>query len=593
MNVIRDLKNWKSKLEISVFASIKNSSVHPLRQVRRLANKQASKPVFEMLEERQHFSIVTVTTTADSGTGSLRSAIQAVDAGKDNTIDFDIPTSQESGGLGMWMINVKSALPTLTKPALIDGTSQPSYQGPYGPRIDLNGSETTTAVVGLEATGGNTTIRGLSIGDFSTGVEFSDSTGGDLVKGCELGNYAGTNRMATDILLDSPHSTATGNIIYLQQSTYSGIQAAGSYDSVSNNNINGFDYSYGVGVDVEGVEPSGGGFPSNVTGVTVANNAINTIGTGVCSDNFTNDNTISGNTIDDADTGILVENYSSNNTLTNNVVTSSNLTGISVLSSYNTIGKVGSGNTVTESFGTGTCDGIDIYGGYNSIIGNTSSDNAGAGLVISYIDGADNFAVHNTVQDNTLDDNQGPGVVLGNDASNNLIGGTSTGQGNVITGPDETLNGANIGSFVDVSVDSTASSNEILGNSISDSPGSFGISGTSLPEAPTISAAVAPIAGAATITGTVHSTAFTTVRVELFASPAESSQATPLDNEGATYLGYVNVTTNLFGNATYSTTVARTPGEVITATATSNGTTSEFSKAVTETRLSVIVPRHI
>ena len=73
----------------------------------------------------------TVTTTADSGTGSLRQAILASDAetGGTNAIDFDIP------GQGVQTIAPLSPLPAITGPVLIDGISQPGYAGT--PLIEL------------------------------------------------------------------------------------------------------------------------------------------------------------------------------------------------------------------------------------------------------------------------------------------------------------------------------------------------------------------------------------------------------------------------------------------------------------------------
>ena len=66
-----------------------------------------------------------VTTTADSGPGSLRQAILDSNAatGGTNTIDFAIP------GQGLQTITLSSALPPITTSVSIDGTSQPGYVG--------------------------------------------------------------------------------------------------------------------------------------------------------------------------------------------------------------------------------------------------------------------------------------------------------------------------------------------------------------------------------------------------------------------------------------------------------------------------------
>ena len=82
-----------------------------------------------------------MSTTADSGPGSLRQAILDSNAatGSTNTIDFDIP------GQGVQTIAPASPLPAITSPVLIDGTSQPGYAGT--PLIQLSGSQARTATV--------------------------------------------------------------------------------------------------------------------------------------------------------------------------------------------------------------------------------------------------------------------------------------------------------------------------------------------------------------------------------------------------------------------------------------------------------------
>ena len=74
-----------------------------------------------------------VTTTADSGPGSLRQAILDSDAatGGTNKIDFAIP------GTGVRTIALTSPLPPITTPTLIDGSSQPGFAGT--PLIALGG----------------------------------------------------------------------------------------------------------------------------------------------------------------------------------------------------------------------------------------------------------------------------------------------------------------------------------------------------------------------------------------------------------------------------------------------------------------------
>jgi len=126
-----------------------------------------------------------VTTTADSGPGSLRQAILDSDAasGAANTISFAIP------GQGVQTIAPLSPLPPITNPVLIDGFSQPGYAG--APLIELSGSQAGTGD-GLTITGANVTVRGLDINSFASGA-------GILISGmAATGNTIEANDIGTD-----------------------------------------------------------------------------------------------------------------------------------------------------------------------------------------------------------------------------------------------------------------------------------------------------------------------------------------------------------------------------------------------------------
>src|SRR5213080_2212478 len=74
----------------------------------------------------------TVTTTANSGSGSLRHAIISSNGTSGpNTIDFSI-------GSGPQTIAPLSALPAITQPVVVDGTTQPGFTGV--PLIRLDGA---------------------------------------------------------------------------------------------------------------------------------------------------------------------------------------------------------------------------------------------------------------------------------------------------------------------------------------------------------------------------------------------------------------------------------------------------------------------
>ncbi len=118
-------------------------------------------------------AVFTVTTTADSGAGTLRQAITDANAmaGTD-TINFQI-------GSGFQTILLTSDLPTITSPVTIDGTSQPNYAGT--PLIIISGR-------GLRITAGSSTVKAIAVIRASIGGGMTLETGGgNMVTGCFLG----------------------------------------------------------------------------------------------------------------------------------------------------------------------------------------------------------------------------------------------------------------------------------------------------------------------------------------------------------------------------------------------------------------------
>ena len=131
------------------------------------------------------FGLIEVTSTADSGPGSLREAILVANlaTGGSSTIDFAIP------GTGVQTIVPRSSLPEITKPVLIDGFSQPGYSGQ--PEIELSGNAAVGSN-GLTITGSDVTIRGLTIDGFTSGA-------GVLISGpAATSDWIYGNRIGTD-----------------------------------------------------------------------------------------------------------------------------------------------------------------------------------------------------------------------------------------------------------------------------------------------------------------------------------------------------------------------------------------------------------
>ena len=147
------------------------------------------RPRLEWMEDRTLLSTFLVSTTADSGPGSLRQAILDSNAATGSTerIDFDIP------GTGVQTIAPLSPLPTITSPVLIDGTSQPDYAGT--PLIELNGSQAGGGD-GLTISAAGVTVCGLDVNSFSQGAGIH-LTGTGATGDWIYGNFLGTDPTGT------------------------------------------------------------------------------------------------------------------------------------------------------------------------------------------------------------------------------------------------------------------------------------------------------------------------------------------------------------------------------------------------------------
>src|SRR5262245_16039938 len=90
----------------------------------------------------------TVTSVRNIVVGTLRQTIIAANANAGaDTIVFNI------SGPGVRTINITSALPAITDPVTIDGTTEPGFAG--SPLIEINGG--LTSADGLNITAGNCT----------------------------------------------------------------------------------------------------------------------------------------------------------------------------------------------------------------------------------------------------------------------------------------------------------------------------------------------------------------------------------------------------------------------------------------------------
>src|SRR5262249_7133795 len=149
-------------------------------------DRRRFRPVLEYLEDRSLPATFTVTNVNDNGADSLRWAIdQANLTATLDTIDFNIP------GAGPHTILVTSQLPTITSPVVIDGYTEPgalraTASSPATLRIVLREAAGTQVTYGLNITAGDSTVRGLVIGEFDTGISL-DVHGNNWIEGSYIG----------------------------------------------------------------------------------------------------------------------------------------------------------------------------------------------------------------------------------------------------------------------------------------------------------------------------------------------------------------------------------------------------------------------
>ena len=218
-------------------------------------------------------------TTVD-GQCTLREAIIAANtnattgdctagtAGPD-TINFAI-------GSGPQTINPLSALPALTEPATIDGTTQPGFSGT--PIIELNGGSAGLSAAGLTLIANGNTIRGLVIHSFSfLGINILSAN--NTIQG----NYIGVDMAGTNGLpnvsggIGITGAAATNNTI--------GGTAAGAGNVISANSSDGVTIiSQSVGLNVVqgntiGLNaPRTSVLPNKGQGVDLISTSANTVG---------------------------------------------------------------------------------------------------------------------------------------------------------------------------------------------------------------------------------------------------------------------------------------------------------------------------
>jgi parallel beta-helix repeat protein len=494
-----------------------------------------------------------VSNTNDSGAGSLRQAIiTANNTASLDTIEFNIP------GAGVRTITPTSQLPEITKPLIIDGTSQPGYSGT--PLIELNGSLAGPTAHGLLITGGNSWIKGLAINRFKNCGIYLDNLGQNTISGNHIGVSPSGN---TDL------GNNNGLVVNTPISTVGGTTAA-ARNIISGNKFDGLV----IGDKATGSIVRGNHLGTNAAGTAALangghgiylNSAENVLIGGVIAGAR---NVISGNGY----YGLYISQSNSNTIQGNYIGTDVNGTG--------PLGNVQGGVYLAASAN-------NLIGGNVAAASNVISANTSHGIGIRV-----DISVGNQIKGNFIGSeksgtnplpNTGYGIYIREDVTGTKIGGLNAGEKNFIA---FNLRG---GILID-----SGTGDEILRNSLvvnrglgidlgsegvqPNDPGDADAGANNLQNYPSVTS-VSRDLSSTIFTGVLNSKPNTEYRVEFFyvGSPDTNGSC-----QGQYYLSTIpSLITNASGDANFNVTlplVLAPIGQYVTATATdSSGNTSEFS----------------
>ena len=401
--------------------------------------------------------VLTVTTTANAGPGSLREAMTVANTLPGvNTIGFNIP------GPGPHVIALATLLPSQTEAVIIDASTQPGYAGT--PVIELNGSAIVGGGSGFRLMGGGSRVRGLAIGGFGDYGIWMDSAGNEA-----YGNYVGVDVTGVALLVNG-----TGGVSIDGPNNIVGTMAPVDRNVIAGNSFWGVSISAG-GNRVEGnyigVDATGGTAIPQIIGVFIAGAAAtgNTIGGNVISGHTQQGVLVTGpaNTIEKNAIGLNAAGNAAvpnihgvfvtgaiNNRLIGNVISGNDEIGVMV--QRNGAAEV-SGTEITGNFiGTDATgfvaipnrNGVAYAGAVNTILGapgagrNIISGNSEEGVYFANDTGTGVQSTGNVVRNNYIGVNSPGDASLGNgysglvflNSSNNIVGGSNPGESNVISG---------------------------------------------------------------------------------------------------------------------------------------------------------------
>ncbi len=337
-----------------------------------------------------HAAGFVVTSTADSGPGSLRQAIDDANAAPgSDLISFAIPEG-ECTSVGVCEITVLSDLPEITGGAFIDGTTQPRYgtapgnvcptaSAPLSPRVQITGD---VDVLMRITSPDRVTVRGLALADAGSPVRI------------EAGGLASVQCNLFGVSVDGATRFGFGSAVCI--SCYGGA----AQPSI-------------IGTDGDGTDDGreGNVFAAGGTGVNI---------------NYGNNHVVAGNlfglrpdgvTRDDVTMGIYIRQSATNNRV------GSNLDGISDALERNVFAHGDRGILIASNAGSGDANlvvgnwfGVDaagepgtldkgvwlMYEGQNHVVKNNRIEATGIGILVEETaslatDSTDNCIIGNAV----------------------------------------------------------------------------------------------------------------------------------------------------------------------------------------------------
>lgn len=377
---------------------------------------------------------IMVTNTNDSGDGSLRAAITAVNnAMNSSTIQFNIPTTDPGFNGTIFRIRVMSELPAITRNGVvIDGSAGVADTNPLGPEIVLDGSLAPSGANGLILSSNNNNIRSLVIQNFvgGDGIRLNDNTVNSIISGCYIGTDE-TGRVAagnlTGIRIQNGSNTniiggslTAGNLISGNLGDGIVITGMNSDNNTLAGNIIGLDNS-GTLTPLpnlgDGIEISAGPRANAIGGPNSGNIIGGNMGNGIL---ITGMNTM-GNRVTSNSIG----------TAPGNLTRGNGLSGVAILdgANMNTIGDVNLGNIIAFNGSDGITVGAattEMATNRNRLSRNSIFSNGGLG-----IDLANNGVTNNDAGDS----DSGPNNLQNFPVINNI---TVLGSAFTVTGTIDT-----------------------------------------------------------------------------------------------------------------------------------------------------------